>query len=250
AMMHVGPSITVAAASESLAFLVGAYTKIPALESFCMVAALAVVADYVLQMTWFAAALALDARRMRARRYDLCPWIKKPYVLSPDKARQIRAYSDDAAAVDSSVVQTFLDSKWIPLLFAKWTQRLVVVAWIGWLGWSGYSVTQIPMGLEQTLAVPSDFYLHSYFEAQNKYGDAGPPAYIVMRQVNYTDRQVQRSTMDLLDNLSLLDAYMDTPIFAWLNTFNQWRQLRAFLEEKREDGKCQQTRDNADISSI
>ncbi|RHY68075.1 hypothetical protein DYB38_014201, partial [Aphanomyces astaci] len=42
AMMHVGPSITVAAASESLAFLVGAYTKIPALESFCMVAALAV----------------------------------------------------------------------------------------------------------------------------------------------------------------------------------------------------------------
>ncbi|ETV65301.1 hypothetical protein, variant 1 [Aphanomyces astaci] len=238
AMMHVGPSITVAAASESLAFLVGAYTKIPALESFCMVAALAVVADYVLQMTWFAAALALDARRMRARRYDLCPWIKKPYVLSPDKARQIRAYSDDAAAVDSSVVQTFLDSKWIPLLFAKWTQRLVVVVWIGWLGWSGYSVTQIPMGLEQTLAVPSDFYLHSYFEAQNKYGDAGPPAYIVMRQVNYTDRQVQRSTMDLLDNLSLLDAYMDTPIFAWLNTFNQWRQLRAFLEEKREDDEC------------
>ncbi|RHY41292.1 hypothetical protein DYB38_008923, partial [Aphanomyces astaci] len=132
-----------------------------------------------------------------ARRYDLCPWIKKPYVLSPDKARQIRAYSDDAAAVDSSVVQTFLDSKWIPLLFAKWTQRLVV-----------------------------------------------------MRQVNYTDRQVQRSTMDLLDKLSLLDAYMDTPIFAWLNTFNQWRQLRAFLEEKREDGKCQQTRNNADISSV
>ncbi|KAF0695249.1 Aste57867_13917 [Aphanomyces stellatus] len=238
AMVHVGPSITVAAISESLAFLVGAYTKIPALESFCTVAAIAVVADYVLQMTWFAAALALDARRMRARRYDLCPWIKKPYVLSPDKTRQIRAYSDDLEVINTSVVQSALDLVWIPFLFRKWVQKSVIVVWLAWLVWSGYSAFHIPMGLEQTLAIPSDFYLHSYFEAQNKYGDAGPPAYIVIREVNYTDAAVQKSTMDLLDKLSLLQAYIDTPIYAWLNTFNQWRQLREFLADKIDSGDC------------
>ncbi|KAH9099720.1 hypothetical protein Ae201684P_018731 [Aphanomyces euteiches] len=218
AMMHVGPSITVAAISESLAFVVGAYTKIPALESFCTVAAIAVIADYVLQMTWFAAALALDARRIRSRRYDLFPWIKKPYVLSPDKTRQIRAYSDDMEVVD--------------------TGQSAIVIWMGWLVWSGFSAFQIPMGLEQTLAIPTDFYLHSYFEAQDKYGDAGPPAYIVMRQVNYTDPSVQHETMELLNKLSLLETYIDSSIFAWLNTFNQWRQMRAYLEDKRQSGDC------------
>jgi len=71
AMANVGPSITVAAVSESLALLVGAYTKIPALESFCIVAAVAVLADFVLQLTWFAAALSIDTRRVRVS-IELC----------------------------------------------------------------------------------------------------------------------------------------------------------------------------------
>ncbi|POM73137.1 Resistance-Nodulation-Cell Division (RND) Superfamily, partial [Phytophthora palmivora] len=50
-MVNVGPSIVVAAVAETLAFLVGALTRIPALTSFCVVAALAVTADFALQMT-------------------------------------------------------------------------------------------------------------------------------------------------------------------------------------------------------
>ncbi|EQC31057.1 hypothetical protein SDRG_11243 [Saprolegnia diclina VS20] len=235
AMANVGPSITVAAVSESLAFLVGAYTKIPALESFCIVAALAVVADYVLQITWFAAALAIDARRVRARRYDLMPCMKKPYVLSPDKNRQIRAYSEDFEDGETaSVVQSFLDTRWIPTLFSRRTKTLVLGLWLGWLAWSAYAFTQIPMGLEQTLAIPTDFYLHDYFEAQTKYGDAGPPAYIVLRDVDFTNGHVQTSTLQLLDNLSLLQPYLGSTISSWLNTFNQWRQLRQFLAEKHD----------------
>lgn len=45
AMEEIGPSIFVAAFCETLAFVIGMFTDIPALQSFCTVAAIAVVAD-------------------------------------------------------------------------------------------------------------------------------------------------------------------------------------------------------------
>ena len=43
----VGPSITTAAVCETLAFLVGALTKMPALQSFCIQAAIGVFLDFI-----------------------------------------------------------------------------------------------------------------------------------------------------------------------------------------------------------
>jgi Niemann-Pick C1 protein len=39
-------------------------------QGFCVVAAIAVFIDYLLQLTWFMAALTLDARRVVAHRAD------------------------------------------------------------------------------------------------------------------------------------------------------------------------------------
>ena len=87
-LAEVGPSITSAALCEFLgrcksrfftvpydirflihcpspAFAVGAATDIPALKSFCFVAAAAVFFNYAMQMTWFTGAMTLDHIRMR-----------------------------------------------------------------------------------------------------------------------------------------------------------------------------------------
>jgi Niemann-Pick C1 protein len=47
AMEEIGPSIFVAALCETLAFVIGMFTNIPALQSFCAVAAIAVVNDCI-----------------------------------------------------------------------------------------------------------------------------------------------------------------------------------------------------------
>lgn len=62
-MTEVGPSITAAAVSEILAFLVGTFTNIPALQTFCTQAAIAVFFDYIFQITTFVAILAWDEER-------------------------------------------------------------------------------------------------------------------------------------------------------------------------------------------
>jgi len=46
-MQEIGPSIFVAAFCEALAFFIGMQTDIPALSSFCLVAGLSVITDFV-----------------------------------------------------------------------------------------------------------------------------------------------------------------------------------------------------------
>jgi Niemann-Pick C1 protein len=64
ALKEIGPSIFAAAFCEALAFFIGMLTDVPALWSFCLVAGLAVIADFILQITLFIAALTLDGKRI------------------------------------------------------------------------------------------------------------------------------------------------------------------------------------------
>ena len=48
ALRELGPSIFTAAFCEALAFFVGMLTEVPALVSFCLVAAIAVIVDFIL----------------------------------------------------------------------------------------------------------------------------------------------------------------------------------------------------------
>lgn len=77
ALKDIGPSIFAAAVCESLAFFIGMLTDVPALQNFCLVAGLAVTVDFVLQMTVFVGALALDVKRIADNRADICCLFRK-----------------------------------------------------------------------------------------------------------------------------------------------------------------------------
>lgn len=272
-LSNVGPSILVAAVAECLAFVVGTLTRIPALESFCAVAAIAVLADFVLQITWFVSALVLDTKRVRVRRYDLWPFMRKPVVLSPEKHKQ-RASSSGSKAkakakggnyaplatsdpssilsggrpansstttsnINKGAIKTFVTKTYTPFLMKRSTKMgvLVVANMLFTLSILGYK--HIPLGLEQEMAVPTDFYLHTYFQTQTKLGEAGPIAYIVLEgQMDYTNGYVQADLNRLLDELANIREYIQLPIYSWLHTFNQWRQMRFYLQEKIKEGLC------------
>ena len=71
ALKEIGPSIFTAAFCEALAFFIGMLTDVPALWSFCLVAGIAVIADFVMQITLFIAALTLDGKRIQQSRADI-----------------------------------------------------------------------------------------------------------------------------------------------------------------------------------
>lgn len=63
-----------AASCEVVAFSLGGLTSMPALRNFSACAALAVLLDFLLQVTAFVALLALDTRRLEQGRFDCWPW--------------------------------------------------------------------------------------------------------------------------------------------------------------------------------
>lgn len=75
-MSKVGPSLLLAFLSEVACFFLGAMSSMPCIRIFALNAALALVFDFLLQMTVFLAFLSLDFKRQKEARYDILVCIK------------------------------------------------------------------------------------------------------------------------------------------------------------------------------
>jgi len=109
ALAEAGPSITLAATAETLAFALGGLTPMPAVRNFSLVAALAVLLDFFLQVTAFVAMLALDAARVEEGRLDLLPLLRLPSLLS-FTARKPSAPGSDGEGESVSGYQSLADT--------------------------------------------------------------------------------------------------------------------------------------------
>jgi hypothetical protein len=72
-MERAGVAITVTSLTDVVAFGVGGVTVLPALRSFCLFAAVGILATYFFQCTFFLAWMAIDQRRIESRRNGCCP---------------------------------------------------------------------------------------------------------------------------------------------------------------------------------
>ena len=81
AMKDVGPSLFIVVMSaESMVLFLGTVTRVPALSNFCLIAGIGVIISFLLQMTIFVGALAIDNHRVNSGRADvICCWkVKNP----------------------------------------------------------------------------------------------------------------------------------------------------------------------------
>ncbi len=84
-MGEVGMSISLSSLSESFAFCRGALTRMPAVEAFAFYSAVAILADYVLQITCLAAMIVLDSERTENMAIECLPCVRVRdlYILAP-----------------------------------------------------------------------------------------------------------------------------------------------------------------------
>lgn len=71
-LAHAGASITLTSVTNICAFAIGAISSLPAIQSFCIHAALAVFLDFVYQIVIFTAVFAYDLKRQATNRMDCC----------------------------------------------------------------------------------------------------------------------------------------------------------------------------------
>ena len=76
----IGPSLLLAALSESSCFFFGALTSMPAVRVFALNAGLALVIAFILQLTVFLPLFVIDLKRQNSNRYEISGCFKIPKV--------------------------------------------------------------------------------------------------------------------------------------------------------------------------
>lgn len=82
----VGPSMLLTGTTQSVAFLISAMTPMPGVRAFSLYASLAIMINFVMQITCFVVLLTLDAKREHSQRLDLCCFIKLGQDGGPDSS--------------------------------------------------------------------------------------------------------------------------------------------------------------------
>jgi hypothetical protein len=84
---------------------------------------------------------------------------------------------------------------------------------------SVYSFGRLQLGLEQQLVLPTGSYLLPYFDQQATLGEAGPPVYIVLQNVNYTNVAQAAPAIGHLTDMISSSNLIVRPITNWYDQF-------------------------------
>eukprot|EP01133_Synstelium_polycarpum_P009861 gene9861-11524_t len=244
AFAKVGPSMTLASLSESIAFLLGALTKMPAVVAFSYYASLAILFDFLLQITAFSALLVLDTKRVESRRIDCFPCValegdnsddeepseKQPLFESQDLSTN--STYDLTYKKKDGLLKLLFRKYYAPFLVNPFVKVGVVIFFIG-LFLAGIACSfQLEYGLDQRVALPKDSYLQDYFNEMDLYLEAGPPFYIVVKgQYDYINMDSQNKLCAIAgcSNTSIINIYNNAPyvlpgISSWLDDYISWSQ--------------------------
>ncbi|KAI3372379.1 hypothetical protein L3Q82_022875 [Scortum barcoo] len=223
---NVAPSMLLCSLSESVCFFLGsnlwALSTMPAVKSFALYAALAVLMDFILQMTAFVALLSLDARRQDKNRCELlcCVTVSTPHPNKPNEG----------------FLLPFMREYYAPVLLKCYSRIIVMLVFIFLLCGSLFLMFNVTVGLDQELAMPQGSYMLTYFQYLYKYFEVGVPVYFVTKKgFNFTTVEGMNAVCSSVgcDQFSLTQkiqyatnypelSYLAIPANSWVDDFIDW----------------------------
>ncbi|XP_072244392.1 NPC1-like intracellular cholesterol transporter 1 [Leuresthes tenuis] len=219
---HVAPSMLLCSLSESVCFFLGALSTMPAVKSFALYAALAVLMDFVLQMTAFVALLSLDARRQDSNRCELlcCVTVSTERPNKPNEG----------------FLLPFMRKYYAPVLLKRYSRIIVMVVFIFMFCASIFLMLNVKVGLDQELAMPQGSYMLDYFKYLYKYFEVGVPVYFVTKRgFNFTTVDGMNAVCSSVgcDQFSMTQkiqyatnypelSYLAIPANSWVDDFIDW----------------------------
>ena len=189
-------------------------TKVPALESFCLVAALGVLADFLLQITVFVGALTLDTKRIQENRADVLFCIKVRKRTKPREA----------------VVRSVFSKNFVPWLFKVPSQICVYSFAVIFLALGFTACAKLELGLTQNISFQKEADIYQFFNTFEDIGEIGPPAYLVFKDVDYTNEDNLQTLDNIADGLSQLNETVTGPVYSWIKMFQQYRSIGEWAE--------------------
>jgi Niemann-Pick C1 protein len=236
ALGKVGPSILLTATSEISCFLIGALSDMPAVRTFALYSSVALLIDFIFQITTFIALMVLDLRRLENKRLDLfcC----------------LRVKVENLSGSSHGVLQKLFEKFYTPFLMKKTVRYLVLTIFMLVSCGSLIIVPSIEVGLDQELSMPKDSHIVKYFQYMADLLSMGPPVYFVVKKgLNYSQNTDQNlicgGTLCNDDSVSveiyLASKYPDItriakPASSWLDDYIDWLKIDSCCKYNVTDG--------------
>lgn len=234
---QVGPSMLLTSVSESCCFFLGSLSDMPAVKAFALYAGLALLIDFILQITCFVSLLALDTIRQSSNRLDVCCFIQG-------------SKKDNGEEVVEGLLYRIFKVVYAPFLMKNIVRAAVMIIFFGWLCSSVAVLPHIEIGLNQELSMPEDSFVLKYFKYLNRYLSIGPPMYFVLKGgLNYSDTKTQnlicsgnRCNPDSVMSQIYAAAkdpnrtYIARGASSWLDDYFDWTTLPACCKMTKTNG--------------
>lgn len=221
----VGPSMLLTGTTQAASFLISAMTPMPGVRAFSLYASLAIVLNFILQITCFVALLSIDAKREKSKRVDMLCCIK---------CRNLD--EEDINSGKKSFLHIWFKEIYTPFLFNNCVRATVIVTFIGFFFACIAMCDKITIGLDQKLTMSKDSYQNKYFSAIQKHLKVGPPVYFVLKNgYNYTDVNSLRmlcgasncdpdSLQSIISSASFFpsETYIAQSPVNWIDDYMEW----------------------------
>ena len=178
---EVAPSMLQSSITESACFFLGALSGMPAVKSFALYAGMALLIDFLLQITAFIALMTLDIKRQEKRKFDILCCLG-----AGKKAKKTKEHVP--------VLYKVFEHFYAPALLSSYVRPAVMILFLGFTCLSISVVPRVEIGLDQELSMPEDSFVLKFFEWMKLYLSVGPPIYLV---VNNTGGQLDLSRLVL-----------------------------------------------------
>jgi Niemann-Pick C1 protein len=152
------------------------------------------------------AALTLDGKRIQQNRADIIFCKVMPQVKHPRK----------------EVIRTQFEKHFIPFVFNKWTEILVFGTSILLITIGVFSTLKYGIGLNQNVSLVEGSDIFYYFNTLFDIGEAGPPAYLVFNNINYTIPENLDYMSQIQIELASINKTVLSPIYSWVSMFQSY----------------------------
>lgn len=251
-----GLSITLTSVTAVMAFAVGSAVDMPGISSFCIVAAFAFLANFLLQVICFPIWLALDEQRMKDGKNAFLVCLKPANDKAKIKAdldsqeeeqqgvQQVSAISVSPAPssrnsrrgsfqmvfeskdnADLGMIEKCMKNYVAPyLLWNVWTRLFTILGFVAIAALSGYALDFLEVGLPDLDVVPDDSYIADmYAIIETNWPEPRAGVQIYLTDVDYVSPVERSKVFDLI-------AHQDEQAWNLRETSSWLLDLKAFME--------------------
>jgi len=229
AMAKAGVSITITSFTDAMAFVLGTASQLPALSTFCGFAAIGIAADFLLQISFFAGFMALDARREALRKTDCCPCCCSAPLPEEVKYGCCCCPCTHAATgtpKEGAFLKRIIVNYYIPLLRKPAIKAAVLVFFAALTAVMAWSASNLKQDFQFRWFVGSDAALQQAFDVQDDYfASTGLPVSTVTPSTvawDYTSVANQQKLVALGTAINGVKWIETGSLNAWYPTLREW----------------------------